>query len=301
MDLESLLGLLAGLGIPTAIAGWCYRVWSGKVRVRRVTDPNDEELDEAFALYDRRIPDPNLRDSSNDIRRWLGELRDEKAAATAELDDYLLVAKTRTGVCGFFYGQFYPKSGFLFVSYLVADEQTATSRKDTTRKIGEYLKRELRRTLQGCRAVVFELAAPSPTERETWLLRFRCFARMAGRAGVTIKRLDIPYVQPRLSPLDDSYKEEPQFLFYGCANAAPLGATVSRDEVVVPLLRALYTQWYAQAFERDPSTEKEYLDYLQKLFARVVDSIPSTVAALDHPSHPRPTRQSDAGVLRESK
>jgi len=67
------------------------------------------------------------------------------------------VYRTRTEVCGFFYAQFYPRNGFLFISYLVANEKSAISRKETTRAIGEYLKLELDRTLQRCRAVVFEL------------------------------------------------------------------------------------------------------------------------------------------------
>lgn len=253
------------------------------IQVRRVTDPYDDDLDEAFELYERRLPDPNVRDASTDIRRWLGELRDEKVAGTAKLEDYLLLARTRTEVCGFLYAQFYPESGFLFVSYLVASEKSATSRKETTHALGEYLKADLRDSLQRCRGVVFELAAPaSPTEREGWLGRYYCFARMARQAGVTVKRLEFPYVQPRLSPFEaDGYEEAPQYLFYGRVNAAPIEATVSRDEVVA-LLRVLYMEWYAQAFEH---AEKEYAEELEALFVQVARSVPPAVNASDDPRH----------------
>jgi hypothetical protein len=276
--------LQLGLSVvaPSSVLAWAYTRWSHRLRVRRITDPNDRDLERAFELYRRRIPAYGVRDSTDDIIRWLREIREEHARGDFTLIQYLLVAMKGRCVDGFFYADYYPRTGLLLVAYLAANDETVDGRERATRAIGRFLKRALRRSLRDCRGIVFELEQPTPDTRDDWLARFRTFQRLARPFGITIKRLAVPYVQPRLSIWDDAYDELPQYLFYARTRPPPLGDTVPKQEVE-KVLDTLYNVWYASSYEDEPERDTEYRAYLRRVFTRISSSLPAEVSTYSWP------------------
>ena len=280
MSLVDILGLIFGIAAPGSVSVWLYRRWTRRTVVKRITDPTDRDLDRAFVLYEQLLPNPNVRDSSEEILRWLQEMREEQRqrAGCAEFIDYLIIVKNESAVRSFFYADFHPASGLLFVDYLVSCEPEATQ------AICRYLKRELGRTLRECRGIVFESEAPAPGQREDWRARFRLFQRLGEPLGIVLKRLDFPCRQPRLSLWDDSYTEQPQFLFYARTRPPPLGDTVPKDEVA-HILDVFYNDWYGSSYTDEPEHDAQYRAYVRRLYESTVAVLPEDVPTLSRPLH----------------
>src|SRR5437870_6656226 len=76
-----------------------------RLSVRRVVHPDDDDLPAAHDVYCKGITNESELDSFADIQRWLAEAEQAKnSPEPSELDEYLLIAKAGTRVCGFFYG-----------------------------------------------------------------------------------------------------------------------------------------------------------------------------------------------------
>jgi hypothetical protein len=77
------------------------------LRVRRIEDPHDPYLQQALDLNER-IPE-NERNSSEDIVRWLCEIKLETAEGRCKFQDYPLVALVKKKVVALLSAQFYPE------------------------------------------------------------------------------------------------------------------------------------------------------------------------------------------------
>jgi hypothetical protein len=262
------IAVIAGV---IAAVGWA---WGRLMWTRRVTNPEDRDLDDAFTLYGRRIPDVRVRESSDDIRRWLQEIREAEAAGKAEWRDCLVIAKCGTRVSGFFYAELHLVTGLLFVSGIAIEERDASKR--VLQRILRRVVRESRRRGGRFSGMAFELEAPEVDEREEWLARYRLFKREAGKAGVVVKRVCISFDQPRLSLWDSALAEKPLYLFYGRVGGGELGDTVSKAEVAA-LLDTLLNHWYASAFEGEPDRDAQYRAYVRAHYERTVAVLPDEV------------------------
>lgn len=243
--------------------------------VRRVTDPDDPDLPAAYDVYTSGITNPAERDSFPEIQRWLAEAR---AAGTARLDEYLLVARVRTKVCGFFYGQYYPSHRMFLIGYLVIDRKSTDARRATSSGIIRFMFDLLRREHPQCEGIVFELALDPGKDPKARVPKEELFAVHARAAAhVVVKRLDIEYVQPKLSLREPGLKEEQQHLMYGRMKGKPLGTTLSKQEAR-HVLDAVYNCWYADYYVEDPASDAEYRPYVRRVFERAVAKLPDPVA-----------------------
>lgn len=134
----------------------------------------------------------------------------------------------------------------------------------------------------GCQGLVFELEQPSAKDRNGWLGRWYRFERLMRKRPVRFMRLDIPYVQPKLSPWEPGYKEEPQYLFYGPFEGVTQLPRINRSEVAA-ILDTVYNAWYAGSFEDDPERDHEYREYVATLCERIKAQLPDWVSAQPRP------------------
>ena len=296
--IQLIASVVAIIGTAFAVIAYVYRRWARRVVARRLTNPDKEkdleDLEDAFLLYAKLLPDQQVRNSSNDIIRWLREMREEeRAGIRPKWRDYVIVAKTRDRVCAFLHADYHIDSGLLLVGWL------ASIKRPATQEIGRFLARELRRrSLRKCTGIVFELEWPD-AEKEPWLSRFRLFQSLARPSGITLTRLDFPYIQPRLSLADDNYAEQPQILFYGRANAAPITTSVSKKEVT-KVIEVVYESWYGSSFEDEPERDDEYRKYLGRLLDRVTAPLPNQIRAYNEQEDRALTRQLEPGSGRDA-
>jgi hypothetical protein len=250
---------------------------SSNLTVRRVLSPDDADLPEAYDLYCEGIDNENECDSFAEIQRWLAEAEEERLAGTAKLDEYLLIAKLGTRVCGFFYGQYYPSHQMFLVGYLVIDPQTLDSRRTTSIGIIEHLVCILKADHPECAGVVFEIALEPQKDPRVRTAKEKLFAVHARTAAkIVVKRLEVEYRQPKLSLWDPSLTEERQHLIYGRFSGPPLAGYVSKQEAS-HVLDAVYNCWYADYFLNDESKDAEYRRYVQGMYEDTVSSLPAQV------------------------
>lgn len=286
MDVRWLMETLVAAVAPASLIAWSYGKYRGRTVTRRITAPDDTDLDDALELYEGQFGDTAVRDTGHDMRRWLTEEQDasQDSGEPPSIVDVIIIAKKAGRVCGFCSAQFFPRNGTLFFSYLVADESGVTE------KIAAHFRRIFRRELRTCTAIAFELQRPNPGSGEAWESRFRRFQRLAKPLGITIRRLGFQYRQPRLSLWDAQAVERDQLLFYGRLGT-PVGGLLRRDELI-PLLDTLYNDWYGQSYEDDPRHNAQYRAYVRTLFDTSVVGLPEWVPTYDRA---RPDVRRDRG------
>jgi hypothetical protein len=250
---------------------WLSRRWMRRIVVRKVTDPADPDLDSALDLYEDRL-DENVRDSREDIRRWIGEGSYGRGTGPGTLTILVYLAACRGRPHAFFYGEHYHAQRLLLVSYIVA--RGTREGEQGVRRIAKVLAKAMRRG--GCRGIVFELAQTPGPSKDASQARWRDFQRLVRPFGVQLARLEIPYVQPCLSLWDPSLKEEPQHLMYGSFQQ-PHPTTGLPKATVVSVLHTVYNGWYAGSFEDDMKQNLEYRAYVRALFDRLVAELPDPV------------------------
>ncbi len=268
---ELAAAIVAAVGVLASGATWAHKRWSRRVVVKRVRKASDSGLELALDLYEDRLGE-NVRDSREDVKRWIGEGSYRRGQGPGRLALYPYIATCRGRACAFFYGEYYFTPRLFLVSYIVArpgkDGQMAIRR--MIRALGKTLKRS------GCKGIVFELARDRLPGTDPSLSRWRHFQRLLRPFGIQLAKLQIPYVQPRLSLWDSSLSEEQQDLFYGTLMPPHPTESIPKS-TVESILHTVYNAWYGGSFEDDAGQNVQWKEYIRKVFERVVQQLPDPV------------------------
>ncbi|HVP38293.1 MAG TPA: hypothetical protein VMS93_03830 [Candidatus Saccharimonadales bacterium] len=266
MNVAELLARVTGRTAPRKAA---------PVAVQRVTGSSPRDFLGAYRLYRRRIP-ARQRESFENILRWRSEFEAARPDRRARFEDYLLLAKAGSKVAGLLYGQYYPRTRLLLISYLVTDDR-CPERQQVLPAILDALVRLGEGELRECAGLVFEVEHPDTSSRP-----MRCRAReglfraLARERGMELRRLDIPYQQPRLSLWDPALREEPHHLMYARTRPPGLSDAAPRSEIAT-LLDAVYNDWYGDRYAAKPRRDAEYREYLADLCRALVARLPDPV------------------------
>jgi hypothetical protein len=275
---------------------WIFRRIGRRVVVKRVVSPHDKDLDAAFELYSRRLPE-NERDSFENIIRWLEECSRVGKQEDAMFRDYLVVAKTAGKVCGIFYGTYYLRTRLLLVGYLVRDNRSKRGALIVP-AILKYMTRLFRAELKECKGVAFEIEhyahADTPNRAKHCRRREDHFRGLLRRHGLVVKPLAFDYRQPRLSLWDSDSKEEPQILLYGRIRPPAVGNTLPKSEVAA-ILDTIYNDWYGDCYADNPERDREYRAYLRRLYEETIAALPEEVPTDRKERSPPPSQIIAAG------
>jgi len=250
------------------------------LQVRRVVDAADPDLPAAYDVYSDGITNPDERDSFTDIQRWLDEAKAARANGKLELDEYLLIGKVNAKVCAFFYGQYYVSQRMFLIGYLVIDRKNRDARRATSSDVLKMMFEHLRADHPECDGVIFELALEEGKDIHTRIGKEDRFAVQARSiAGITVKRIDIDYYQPRLSIWDPASHAQRQHLMYGRVRGAPIGHDLPKQEVV-KVLDTIYNNWYGDYYVDDQAKDLKYRAYVRRLFGDTIQKLPERIATL---------------------
>lgn len=272
--------IVALLAVGAPFSGWIrqrHRTKRAAIKVRRVTEPNDQDLPAAYDVYQQEIPE-NEQDPFTDIQRWLEEAKAaRRVGKKAELDEYLFIGKASARVCAFFYGQYYFSHRLFLLGYHVIDRKSEEARRSASMVLLKHMVKVVRHDHPDCQGIAFELEMDSQRDPRTPTAKERLFAVHAKTAAeVVLRRFDFEYLQPRLSLWDLAFTEERQHLVYGRLHPPALGRTCDKQEAL-HVLDAVYNCWYADYFEDDPEKDKEYRAYVQSLYKRLEAQLPEMV------------------------
>ena len=253
-----------------------------RVRVIRIKDP-DKQLNillEALQIYeDEKYISEEDKDASDDIIRWIKEVRDEKANGNCKLEDFFLVAKTSTHVIGMAYAHLYPSVQMAFFSYLIALPSYLASGRRASSRLLARLRRELLRTKR-CKAIVTEVEEPEAITdhkgKNTARVRIRTLQNLAKEQRVVLRSVRIPYKQPRLNLDDPTTQEKPLRLMIVFQETSGERRVMTRRELK-EILTFLAEFIYGGQFEDEPERDREYRAYLAEWKAELIKSAPKEI------------------------
>lgn len=241
------------------------------VLVRRIVSTEDDHLGAALDLHERLF-DEAVRDSSEDIRRWVGEMEAARRDGThLSLDEFLLVATRKSETLAYLFAQYYISSRYLFISYLGVDKTKREARAQGARTLLDALVDEIRCVHPDCRGLVSELEFGKA--RPLKIL----YRRHARRLGLRAYQVCVDYTQPRLSPHSDAARSSQVLLFIPLDLQSK--STLSKGEAL-SILRFILLEVYGDSFQHDPRLNDAYRSQLQATFAEFERTLPSTVPLL---------------------
>jgi hypothetical protein len=282
VSIETILSVIVGLGTVGTSLYALFKVWRGRLHVRRLVTENDNYFEEALKLYDRHF-DHWEKDEPEEIERWLKEAKVRRARSDRSLEEYLLTTIWKQRPCGFFYGTFYDSTSTLFVSYLVVDhglDERIASR--VSKKLLAAVQKQLKADGYAYARIVAEVEVPAtaPTVklRRKRRARIRCLLRISKRSDVPLRVLDAFYLQPKLDLRDKDKHEDPLLLLYARVGAE-MPPALAREEVA-DLLQFIYGELYGDCFMEDVTLDDEWRQYTADLLERAISKLPESVRCL---------------------
>lgn len=225
--------------------------------VVRITDPNDDDLHDVWELHQHHFPDPKVAESYADFRQYLGE-----GEGPGGDQDIMLALKFKGEVVGYLYAQFFPASGFVFVSYIAINKlrEDVRHRRVGAMMLFEGLMGVLHASPKPWTAVIGEVERARGRERDRGRSLLHDFRYHTSKVILRLRehgqlfQIDFDYQQPVLRPedLDDDLA-----LFEGLQQnllvmvrdpsiltVAPDGARALPEEIAKKLFGALINDWY---------------------------------------------------------
>ncbi len=271
-SIEIVLSAIVGLiTIGTSLYA-LFRLWRGRLHVKRFIGEGDDHFEDSLQLYERNFDDWE-RDEPEEIERWLREAKLRRASGDRSLEEYLLAAIWRQRPCGFFYGTFYGSRSTLFVSYLVVDrglDSRIVSR--VSKKLFESVQKNLKSDGYELTHIAAEVEVPATATttkaRERRKARIRRLLRIAKISQVPLRILDAEYLQPKLDLRNKDKHEDSLLLLYAkVGDEMPIA--LSRDEVT-ELFHFIYDELYGDCFMEDPTQDAEWRKYTADLRERAI-------------------------------
>jgi hypothetical protein len=261
----ALLALLRKIPVIDDLCDRASSFWLNPIVVRRIRRPSDRDLDAALRLYETRIP-PEDQFQSDDIIRWV---RDDLMSRSNRRDrprDWFLVAKHKRAVGGFILFHYFPQRRVVFLAYMAVAKKPGMPADAISLALCRAVSKILvtAKELRGCEKILLEVDDPrhfiDAKKRSEAIARIARFCKLGEMHGHSIRALDIPYRQPKLSLNEGAETERPLILL--CAQMSPgaLPRSVSRA-VVEDILSFIYMDLYPECFSADPQENEEYLKY----------------------------------------
>jgi hypothetical protein len=258
---------------------------NNNLTVRPIENTTDPDFIQFLELMVKNFASHQARDFETNLERWLDSVDEQKNNRGCE-DIFLVLKATRYDkVVGLLYASDYPKSDFLFISYLAIDKGFArrlweAGETELASKIADkgsaLMLAELEQRAKKRKGVITEVA------QDEYNLRLKkLFRRYAQNAyGRTLYQINVPYVQPALDPLDTlSAVTEDLMYIPGPTHQRTISA--SGDQLTKAeaseILGFVYFRLYGDSFD-GTTHERRYRAHLTDLYDRISGRLPDIVA-----------------------
>ncbi|MDD5342842.1 MAG: hypothetical protein PHW12_00315 [Smithella sp.] len=250
-------------GIFISLKGWLHQRLTIETKLRK------SDIESFEKLYSRRIPEDD-RESIDKIVGWLKESKEYDKSSPYK--DKILLAKFKSRICGFIYVTYYYSPRYLFVSYLVKDdEDSEVSHKNVTGKLLDKLHHMLKKEFKGCRAIIAEIdPINSNKKRSRKSAKLELFRGFAKTFGYNIQELiGVPYRQPDLSSRTNQVSGKKMLLLYiGVSKNEWQSNRVSKDEIK-NVLKFIYCDIYGDSYGENTEIRNQNKTYFEGFFNRV--------------------------------
>jgi hypothetical protein len=220
------LAVLVGV-IITVLGSWVYDRIKRKVRIVTLHKADTKMIDEVHSLYVQRI-EPDERVSPRYLTYCLETQSCVKSSRhfhrsvvgrnVTAVSHVLLVAMSRGDIVGLLKAVYADRARMLYIAYAAVQFGDASVERRAMRKFLQKLK-ELTPSHGRIRWIVFELLA---TDKAATGGKDRLFRHYAQSFGVTVRRVDLDYLQPDLDCAKlDECKELPAILYLGSPQGTP--------------------------------------------------------------------------------
>jgi hypothetical protein len=197
--------------------------------------------------------------------------------------DVFLVAVFQKKVCGLCLLHYYQRYRLGFLAYLVSVKRPGLGPNTATdalmSKIGRMIRRK--QPFEGCKGILIEVEDPTrqkgPTKRES-LARVRRFRRLAEIGGFALRAVDMNYLQPPLSHVEQNSEKVPLLLMIAAESAR---SQISRDELA-ELLKFIYVEVYPGGYSDSSEETAAYSELCRRACEEAVQKLPATTNLLSY-------------------
>jgi hypothetical protein len=268
--------------------GTVAHAWHARddVSVYRVADYAGADLLAALELCNQMIPAEQRQGTPAEIVRQIQALRRRRSQGICAFEDYHLVAKRASGVCGYMQIFFDPVENLAVVGFLVvrADISLGRQAARVTTRICQEITRKLivDGNFQVCDWLFLELDDPhraaDERQRRRAARRIARFEAICQQCGLELRLVEFDYVQACLGlPADGSRAERPHLL--GCISRGP--ESCMSGDALRKLLQLIYTRLNPEgAYYGNSQQDERYRSYLDALCAKECARVPVSVRLL---------------------
>jgi hypothetical protein len=279
--IQTLLAVLGGGGV-VGTASYVFRKIRSRVYVKLVSDKSDPDIDSFVELYNEVI-DECARIAPEEIIKFIGNHEPEPGLP---LCDYLFLCKSGEQLLGFLKVIYCTENNFLFIAYLGIDKSIGQARKKAVNCLFSHLGRFIEKSLNDCKAILFEVALQEKQSRLSPTAKIRAFKTSVERLNLPCYQVGINYIQPEMPTDCGSLEEEQTTLLYTLFNQwKPSGSLSLRTKYIqkadlMRFLEFIYMRIYGRVYSDDPELNQVYRDYLSDLINKYDSELPSRIALL---------------------
>jgi hypothetical protein len=255
--------------------------------VHRIRGSDEPEFSKFLDLMRKAFPNPALRDPDEDLQRWLEDAPEYMAQQTPVDDLYVIAKHTGSGTAtGLVFASHYPTLEFMFIHYLVHDEQLATEARlrgdlaladEIRENSARMLFENLQTTTQWRGGILTELTNDNSLSELALIQLFRLHGRRLFNSKPY--KIDVEYVQPSLDPLSEDFVMQ-SLMFMPSAEDQKL---IDENNGCLPKNRALdilsfiYRYVYGGNFKTTPKYDDKYRSHVADIMELLAGTLPERV------------------------
>lgn len=268
--IQTVLAALGGGGLFGA-SGYLLKRHFNRITVKLISEVDDEDLDDFIELYEEVI-DENTRITPEEIKRFIGN---HLPTHYSTLSDYIFLCKQGNHLIGFLKAIYCHESKLLFIAYLGIDKNHDKARKLASSALLLSLTKYIKKNLNECKAVFFEVEMPKDASKKTRSLsRLRLFKLATSRLKLNCYQVGINYIQPEMPTDVGSTKEENTILLFVPLNSKNI--TELKKEDVLFYLNFIYFKIYGRTYNDDELQQLNKI-YLSGLLEKFEKELPLTI------------------------
>jgi hypothetical protein len=275
---QTIIIIVAGIPVAVIAAYIWEKTIRDRVYVRRVTMPDDDDLEELIELYTKLFPDEKTNYSGDFIIEMLDKDSEPANVRHIQAEDIVLVARFKHEVVGFLFCHFYPARRKAIVSYYGIDGQFLEARKSAAGHLLRKLKAILTSKSRQCEYLFFDVERPNSKletkENRKRKCRILLFKQSARHLHEKAYEIQFDYHSPRITLDEKTHKASLVLMFI------PLKGTVISSlerEEVGKFLEFVLLDCYGDIYRTDDPRFQQYHDHLNQLLKKYQKDMPARI------------------------
>jgi hypothetical protein len=275
---QTVIIIIAGIPVAVIAAYIWEKTIRDRVAVRRITSPDDDDVEGLIELYTELFPDEKTNYSGDFIVEMLDKDSEPTEARHVQAEDIVLVARFKREVVGFLFCHFYPARRKAIVSYYGIDGHFLEARKSAAGHLLKKLKAILTSRSRQCEYLFFDVERPNPKleieENRKRKCRILLFKQSARHLREKAYEIHFDYQSPRITLGEKTHKTSLVLMFISLKAATV--SSLEREELI-KFLEFVLLDCYGDIYRTDDPRFEKYHEHLNQLLKKYQKDLPARI------------------------